>query len=334
MVLKGIEEGLFQLVYFLKISKKSTENLGRNLAYLSTFAGLLLLPIVFYNALDMGKPKILWGGKYETGNFYSIFALSSIILLILEKKEKRYTRALMLLFLTIIYLSVSVYAAKRAPILGFAISITLLIIVIYRSKWIGRSELLAFGLVISLFFGLGYIYLSQKDPRFQMLNKIVTGDKQLSRETLSTLLTGRNLFFLDALKIIQNDIKECNTHYLLIGHGVRSGEILPHWNTPPGFQRYESIFILSEFIEKGIIGTVGEIILIVIAFRRFISTKIDTRNDLFSLFLYIPLIHHIGSSLFTFFWDAVLPVYLLLFKTGEVYFLEKDRSSRNPHLSG
>lgn len=95
---------------------------------------------------------------------------------------------------------------------------------------------------------------------------------------------------------------------------------MPHVYSPKNFVKYESIFILSEFIEKGLIGLLAILAIFFIAFKTFISIKIKTDFDLVAIGLFVPLLIHLVGSIFTFFWDALLPAYLLLFKIGEVYF--------------
>ena len=57
-----------------------------------------------------------------------------------------------------------------------------------------------------------------------------------------------------------------------------------------------------------------------LAFKRFITVKIKEPSDVVALGLFVPLLIHLVGSIFTFFWDALLPMYLLLFKIGENYF--------------
>ncbi|RUM58690.1 MAG: hypothetical protein DSY60_01325 [Persephonella sp.] len=107
---------------------------------------------------------------------------------------------------------------------------------------------------------------------------------------------------------------------MLIGHGINSGSYLPHHYSPKGYGKYESIFLLSEFIEIGLIGVLAELLLIFIAFKEFLQIKITRYRDIYVVSLFIPLLIHLVGITFTFFWDALLPLYFLLYKIGEEHF--------------
>ena len=170
--------------------------------------------------------------------------------------------------------------------------------------------------------------MSQTDVRFKTLNNVIMGKEPLNYQTLNRISSARVGIGYDAVKIIQNDIKEGNYINLLIGHGVRSGYYLPHERSPKTWVKYESVFILSEFIEKGIVGLIAELFIIFIAFKTFLTVKIRGNTDIIALGLFIPLLIHIIGSVFTFFWDALLPLYLLLFKLGELYFSKRAEEVR------
>jgi len=62
-----------------------------------------------------------------------------------------------------------------------------------------------------------------------------------------------------------------------------------------------------------------------LVFKFLIGLRLYFDEDVLALSLVIPLAIHLLSVIFTFFWDALLPLYLLLFKLGEVYFRGKER---------
>ncbi len=334
MALKAMGEGLFQLTYFLKLSRKTAQFLAEMVPKASVLAGVLLFPALIYNSLKGETVKLLWGGHFEVGNFYSIFAATSLILAVSSLKKGRKGDTFIYSILFALFTGVVLYSTKRSSLLALIVVILMLVVVLYRNNIISAKLLTAIGLSTLSLTALGYLYLSKHDPRFQLFNRIITGEIPPTLQNLDRIGSSRVRLMLDGLKIIEKDIQEKRVANLLIGHGIRSGLILPHWNTPRGLQRYESVFIISEFIEKGLVGLIGEVLIIIIALRRFLAVKIRNIQDINSLTLYIPLLHHLGGSIFTFFWDAVLPVYLLLFKAGEVYHSAHDLSKRNPHLSG
>ena len=334
MTLKALGEGLFQLTYFFKIRKEIAALLAEKVPLLSVLAGFLLLPALVYHSITIRSPKLLWGGHFETGNFYSMFAISSIILAFSELTQKRKKTALFLLTVSILFVGIVVYSTRRSSLLALFLTLFLVITLLYRNRIISGKQLFAFSVSSLSLITAGYIYLSAKDHRFQLLNKMITGEVKINMENIDRLSSRRVKLLQDGLKIIEKDIQETNLIHLMIGHGVRSGLVLPHWHSARGIQRYESIFIISEFIEKGLVGVIGEILIMFLAIKRFISVKVMGRKDILAITLFVPLIIHLFATIFTFFWDAVLPVYLLLFKAGEVYFSDKERSSRNPHLSG
>jgi len=181
-------------------------------------------------------------------------------------------------------------------------------------------------LFLSIAIVSGYAYLSKTDERFKVLNSIILGKEKISYETLNRFSSGRIGIGLDGINIIKNDLKEGSFLNLLIGHGVRSAIYLPKHYSHAKLQRYESVFIISEFIEKGVIGLIAILAIFYLAFKTFLTARITDSFDILALGLFVPLLIHLIGSIFTFFWDALLPMYLLLFKIGEVYFRSKSET--------
>ncbi|WP_456400352.1 hypothetical protein [Persephonella sp.] len=324
MVSKAIEEGIFQLLYFFRIDTDKRKFIW--IVYLFIGIGFILIPIIVYRFLTEGQPRAVWGSTFEVGQFYAEFTIFLLLFAIVFFREKKYKKLVLtfvgiLLFLFILYLT-----HRRSPILGFLLVSFLLFIVLYKNRIISKKVFIPVNLFILSSAVAGYIYLSLTDVRFQILNDILTGKQEISFHTLNRISSARVVIGTDAINIIKNDIKEGNWANLLIGHGVRSGYYLPHQYSPQNLYKYESVFILSEFIEKGSIGLIAIIAIFFIAFKTFLTVKITDNDDIIALGLFVPLLIHLVGSIFTFFWDALLPMYLLLFKIGEVYFRNKSKT--------
>ena len=317
MITKSIEEGIFQFLYFLKV--KADRDFVFRLIIFFIIIGILLLPVVFYKYYRFSQPVPVWGSTFETGQFYGMFAVMSAFLsfYFYSKKDKKF---ILFAFLTLLFFVVLVLTHRRSPLLGFMVAGYLSFVVLYLNGYMKKVLFWGANIFLSVLIVGSYFYLSKTDVRFQVLNDIVLGKKELNFNTLNTVSSSRIGIGIDAVNIIKNDIKQGNWLNLLIGHGVRSGYYLPHEYSPKNWYKYESVFILSEFVEKGIVGLMAVIGIFFLAFKRFVTVKIKEPSDIVALGLFVPLLIHLIGSVFTFFWDALLPVYLLLFKIGENYF--------------
>ncbi len=317
MISKSIEEGIFQFLYFLKI--KADRDLAFKLTIFFIIIGILLLPVVFYKYYRFSQPIPVWGSTFETGQFYGMFAVMSAFLGFYFYKEKD-KKFILFAFLSMLFFVILVLTHRRSPLLGFMISGYLSFIVLYLNGYMKKLLFWGANIFLSVLIIGGYFYLSKTDVRFQTLNDILLGKKEISFNNLNRISSARVGIGIDAVNIIKEDIKQGNWLNLLIGHGVRSGYYLPHKYTPKTFGKYESIFIISELIEKGIIGLIAILGIFFLVFKRFVTVKIKEPFDVVALGLFVPLLIHLVGSVFTFFWDALLPMYLLLFKIGEMYF--------------
>ena len=322
MIAKSIEEGLFQFLYFLR-QDLSKDNIKKLLVFL-VFVGILLFPVELYRFFKTGQFIPVWGSTFETGQFYGMFSLMALFLGFYFYSAGRKNLGLFMFFLTVFYFIILVLTHRRSPLFGYMIVGYLSFIVLYLNGFMKKIVFWGANLVLTVFLIGGYIYLSKTDVRFQTLNDIILGKKEFNFQNLNRISSARIGIGIDAVNIIKNDIEKGNWVNLLIGHGVRSGYYLPHRYSPEGWMKYESIFIISEFIEKGIVGLLAILVLFFIAFKRFITVKIKDSFDMVVLGLFVPLLLHLIGSVFTFFWDALLPMYLLLFKIGESYF-ERER---------
>jgi hypothetical protein len=317
MALKAVGEGLFQLLYFIKPDRETVLWTARRITPLAPLIGIILLLPLLYHHFVKNTQKVLWGGNFEVGNFYSIFAFGSLFMGVYEAKRGRTIRSLFYFTLFALFLGVVIYSTRRSALLSVAVLLLLCLLLFYRNGILGKRSLAIITASFLLIGGGGYLYLSKTDPRFKTLNRVLTGKEPLSWKALNWITSSRANIFRDAAAIIERDIRELKVHHLLIGHGVRSGVVLPHKFSPPSWQRYESVFVVSEFVEKGLIGVIGELLIIFIAFRTFLMSRVTGPEDLLGLFLMVPLLLHLVSSIFTFFWDALLPLYFLMFRFGE-----------------
>ena len=317
MISKSIEEGLFQFLYFLKI--KADRDFVFRLIIFFIIIGILLLPVVFYKYYRFSEPIPVWGSTFETGQFYGMFAVMSAFLsfYFFSKKDKKF---ILFALLSLLFFVILVLTHRRSPLLGFMIAGYLSFVVLYLNGYMKKFLFWGANIFLSFLIVGGYFYLSKTDVRFQILNDIILGKKEINFYNLNRISSARVGIGIDAVNIIKNDIKQGNWLNLLIGHGVRSGYYLPHKYSPKTGSKYESFFVISEFIEKGIVGLMAVLWMFFLAFKRFIKVKIKEPFDIVALGLFIPLLIHLVGSVFTYFWDALLPLYLLLFKLGEEYF--------------
>ena len=318
---KGIEQGLFQLIYFFNLKSLNTHKLALKVNYLFIFISIILIPIVIYKYKKTGFPAPIWGGVFEVGQFYSMFAITSFLLAIyFFKREKKFV-AIILLLLTFIFIGLVFFSHKRTPILGLFVVFYILLIVLFKNRIVNKVIFWGVNVLLLISFAGGYWYLSKTDSRFQVLNELLIGKRSITDETtLQTVSSSRYGIMKDALNIIKTDIDNKNFVNLLIGHGINSGSYLPHKLSPKTHVKYESFFLVSEFIEIGLIGMLAELTLIFIAFKKFLNLKITGNRDIYIISLFIPLLIHLVGITFTFFWDALLPLYLLLYRIGEEHF--------------
>ncbi|RUM28039.1 MAG: hypothetical protein DSY42_09075 [Aquifex sp.] len=311
---KALEEGLFQFIYFLKVEKETAEKFSQIYPKILLSFSILLIPIVLYNYFKYGDTKPIWGGSFEVGFFYALFTITSFLLFLKErgKKFSYIYLALFLLFIGIIFLT-----SRRSMILAFLVMFYIVLFLLFKSNKLSKKMFISFNIIVLISFLSGYAYLSSKDVRFKTFNDIILGKKELNFQTLNRISSARLTLLLDGLEVIKEDIREKKFINLLIGHGVRAGEYL---HRKYGFKagRYESIFIVSEFIERGLIGLMGILMIYFSYFKRIILFRLRENEDFYKLILAVPLGLHLVQTVFTYFWDALLPMYLLLFKISEV----------------
>ena len=322
MFIKSIEEGIFQLLYFFDI-RPDKEQI-KKIIYLFLTIGIILSFVVFYFYFTKHDIKPIWGGAFEVGQFFGMFSLMAFFVFVYYYKLR--SKKFFLFFtLFLFFFAILIFAHKRSPLLGYLVVAYLSIIVLYKNKMFPKIWFWGLNFLLTVSLIGGYIYLSKTDHRFKTFNEMIIGKKPFSSKTLNKVASGRIGIGKDAILIIKDDIKNHRWINLLIGHGIRSGYYLPHVYSWKELKRYESIFILTEFIEKGLIGLLAILAIFFLAFKKFLTFKIQNVEDIFILGIFIPLLIHLVGSIFTFFWDALLPMYLLLFKIGEMYFGREER---------
>jgi len=146
---------------------------------------------------------------------------------------------------------------------------------------------------------------------------MVLGQKPINDETLNHISSYRWEIAKAGVQVVKKDIQERNWLALAIGHGINSGYYLEPKSPVGGV--YESIFLLSELIEKGILGLFAVLWVYYAYFRFLLSFRIRESMDYLLMPLLLALGSHLVGAVFTFFWDAMLPLYLVLFMVVEKF---------------
>jgi len=303
---KGIERSLFLLVYPLGGKEKLRYEFFKKFNLFLIMAGVLLIPVVIYKFLKTGQPAPLWGGWFEVGLLYSFFSLCALAMFL-------YTKRVYYLLLFLLFVGFVFFSMRRSAMLGLVIT---LIFLLYLLRGFVSKKVLAFVLLSLTFAGsLTFGILVEKDHRFATAWELITGKRALDDQALNSISSLRWEILKKGLEVLQKDIKEKNYLELLVGHGINSGYYLEPKSPMGG--TYESVFLLSELIEKGVLGLAGILWLWFAYYSLFFSFKIRQREDLLLLpslsFLSVLLI----GSIFTGFWDAMLPWILLMFRVVE-----------------
>lgn len=305
---KAVERSLFFFIYPLADLSKTDQRSLYRLNLLLQMVGIALLPVVAYKYYKTGVPAPLWGGVFEVAMFYFLFSLSSLALF-LHRKNYLY----LLLFL--LFLLVALFSARRSTTVGFFVALLLFLYLARRLI----SKKLALAVLISLSVSVVPVglYLVEKDQRFKTLYELLSGRQTLNEETLNALSSLRWQIFKAGVHVVKKDIESLNLLPLLIGHGLNAGERL---NPPsPVGGTYESVLILSEFIEKGFVGLFALLWLYISYFKFILKLRVEGWEVLllpFALYLSLMFV----GSFFTFFWDALLPLYFLWFRMVESYY--------------
>ena len=260
---------------------------------------------MFYKYHYKGTIAPIWGGVFEVSTFYSLFSLSALALFL---KTKR----LWWLLAFFVFISMVFFSLRRSTILGLVITLLLLVFLL---RGVIKLRYMIVIALLSISLGAVFSYnFVKKDARFQAFYKVLTGQEKLDNRTLDAISSLRWANLRAGLMVIERDIKEANIVPLLIGHGLKPEEREGLYiKSAVG---YESLLFVSEFIEKGLLGLLALLWLYWKYFSFVFRYKLA--DFLLIPFLLTPSVMFVGS-LFTGFWDALLPLYFLWFRMIEQY---------------
>ncbi len=303
---KAIERSLFLLIYPLSGKEKLGYEFFKRFNQLLVFAGFLLIPVVLYKFYKDGLPAPVWGGVFEVGFLYTFFSISALAMFLFTKRKIYFI--LFLIFMCFVFLSM-----RRSAVMGLLF--TMLLILYLLRGMVSRKFMIATLSSIAFVSLIALGVFVQKDPRFYTITEVILGQKALNEETLNLISSIRWSIFKTGLEVIKRDLSEGNYIPLLIGHGINSGYYLEPKSPVGG--TYESVFLLSEFIEKGLLGLLGILWLWWTYYSYMLKLKIEKKEDI----LLIPSLSFLSTlligSIFTMFWDAMLPWMLLVFRASE-----------------
>ncbi len=302
---KAIERSVFLFLYFGGDEVKANEKYLYRLNLILNLIGFLLLPVVFYKYHYKGTIAPIWGGVFEVATFYSLFSLSALALFL---KTKR----IWWLLSFFVFISIVFFTLRRSTILGLVITLLLLVFLLRGVIKLRYMMVIA---LLSISLGAVFSYnFMKKDARFQAFYKVLTGQERLDNKTLDAISSLRWANLRAGLMVIERDIKEANVIPLLIGHGLKPEEREGLYiESAVG---YESILFVSEFIEKGLLGLLA-LLWLYWKYYSFVF-RYKLADFLVIPFLLMPSVMFVGS-LFTGFWDALLPLYFLWFRMIEGY---------------
>jgi len=318
---KGVVQATYPFLYliapFLPFEKRDQER-----ALKIFLAGAILtLPVIILRSWGKhleqpGYASGTWGGIFRTSIMYS-FAFLFILVLYRSLRPKW----VYLLYLTIC-LGVIFFFGKRSAILGFLFSLA------FVSFSLLRLNLKQFFLS-SVFISLIAVFLpilghpDQMKRRIQFARDLVThirsGDREILDKRLDSLLSGRYLIFQKAIELTRRAWEENDYFSLFFGFGIDARKYFPSFkkNEFTDFF-FESTFVVSEYIARGVLGVAGVLLLFWNAFRwiSFWFKRRDEEEEYLLAFL-IPVVYHFGYILFNYFWQIELPLYLLFFGLAE-----------------
>lgn len=317
MFFKALEQALLPLIFM------SGKRIEVSISFFSItntiimILGSLSLVVATFRYISIGEFKPIWGGPFEAGFISSLLSITFLTYSFVHLKDKNPGVSLAFFLAGILCSAMTVLISKRALVLALFACFLLLLFVV--RKHINPKLVLISSALLLLSTAAGFMYMKERDDRFKNLYQVITLQKDLDMQTLDTILSNRAYLFSKGLEVVKEDFHEGNIVNILVGHGVRPGFKL---NLKEGDHRegsYESVFLLSEFIERGAIGLLGILLVYVSFFRilpRLSTLEIRELVILPSLFL---LGIHLFSSIFTYFWDALLPLHILAYTLAHRY---------------
>jgi len=317
-----VEVGLLYIYFFptgrycsLKVLKDTYKA-----TYIVGVGGIILF---YYRHFFEGIEKMFWGKAFKAGRFFSVFSVLYLFHTIDEFLKERKVNLKLLSHVVLLVLSICgiILAGKRSFILAFFLTGFLLVFILmkfFQKREITIAILLIF--VFTLVAGIAYVSI-ERGYDFSYFS---------FKETIQRISSDRDKIASDAISIIKSDLAEGRIINILIGHGENCGVYLPHpytFNYNQG--KYESIFLLSEFVEKGLVGVLIEILLIYKVLLFVVTLRKEKEKLFLLLWGSIPLVIHFFGMIFVFFKDPTLPTWLLMFRLAEnSYQLEETSDNR------
>ncbi|GAB6073256.1 O-antigen ligase family protein [Venenivibrio stagnispumantis] len=318
-----LNQNFFFISYFMKDIFNPTTELFKKLNTLVIIFCSIEAVVTFYNYFVLKVEKPIWGGVFEVGIIFALGSISAFIMFLIEKdkKFKVIYFALFIIFTGFVFLT-----GKRNPILGIIFIYLITLVKLLRLANINRKFIIAVLSSVLILFVAGNIYAFYKFPKYQIMFRIITFDKTLTQEELNEFSSARWEIGKKGIEVIEKDIKNRDFLPLLIGHGYNSGYYLEP-PSPVG-RTYESIFLISELIQKGLIGLFGILLFMYLYFKFILTIKInDLQNFIAWSFAVFPTYFLIGG-IFSGMWDAILPLYILLFGLSErFYSMNNEKNS-------
>lgn len=304
----------FNISYFAKDLFNPTERLFYKVNLTVVIFCTIEAVITVFNYYR-GLEQPIWGGVFEIGIVFALGSLSSFVMLLLEKEN--FKRGIYLL-LFLIFTFLVFYTGKRNPILGIFFSYLVLFVILLKFSHVGKKVLYTLSGLFFVVVLAGTYVAFEKFPKYRILVEAVITGKTLSQQELNEFSSSRWEIGKKGLEVIKKDFENKNIIPILIGHGYNAGSRLDP-PSPVG-RSYESIFLISEFINIGLIGLLGLIFLMYKYFRFVLSIKLQNKNQIIALpFLVFPTYFLVGG-IFSGIWDAILPLYFLMFGIAENYF--------------
>ncbi|MFN3787305.1 MAG: hypothetical protein ACK4SW_02770, partial [Sulfurihydrogenibium azorense] len=250
-----LSQTFFNISYFAKDMFNPTERLFYKVNLTIVIFCTVEAVITVFNYYR-GLEQPIWGGVFEIGIVFSLGSLSAFVMFLLEK-DKLKKGVYLILFLIFTFLVF--YTGKRNPILGIFFSYVVLFVILLRFSHVGKKVLYALSGLFFVVVLAGTYVAFEKFPKYKILVEAVFTGKTLSERELNEFSSARWEIGKKGLEVIRKDFENKNILPILIGHGYNAGARLDP-PSPVG-RSYESIFLISEFINIGLIGLLGLIFL-------------------------------------------------------------------------
>lgn len=310
----AIEELVFMLLYWAKnFLNINYIKFAKSINFYLSIIGIPLSIIGLYSIHKRGYEMLLFGGAFDSGFIFSAISFSAIGIFLFRKDKKRY----IFLILFFLYALMVILSTKRSDILGFLAGLSVFLSA--SMKTYSKKLILSILAITILTLSLGGFFVFRKDPRFDVIIKILKHQK-ITKQELNTISSLRYKIMIHAFRVIKNDIKQKNILAITIGHGVRSGLKL---DPRLGLEKFESFEAISEYIEKGLMGLIGLVWFYYRVLKFSYNVKILKKEDTLFIPFLSTMVYQLFGSLFTFFWSLYLPLILVLFGIAENYY-EKE----------